>query len=55
MAIVPFLERAAPLPRTFGLTIIARDPKITDRRSKDPERTILRPTDRYRLPLHAFE
>jgi hypothetical protein len=42
MAIVPFLERQEPLPRTFSLTIIARDPRITDRRSTDSRRKILR-------------
>jgi hypothetical protein len=43
MALVaPFLERPEPLPRTFPLTIIARDPSITDGRSTDPVRKILR-------------
>jgi hypothetical protein len=42
MALVPFLEREEPVPRDFALTIIARDPEITDRRSTDPDRKILR-------------
>src|SRR5262245_15437225 len=35
-------RRAEPLPRSFPLTIIARDPSITDERAADPERRILR-------------
>ena len=41
MLAIPFAERVQPLPRTFPLTVIARDPRVTDRRSSDPARQIL--------------
>lgn len=41
--VIPYDERSEPLPRTFQLTIIARDPGVTDRRSSaGPGRRILR-------------
>jgi hypothetical protein len=43
MAVVSsFLERASVRPRTWKLTIIARDPSVIDRESTDPARRILR-------------
>jgi len=42
-SITPFEERTQPLPRTFPLTILARDPGVLDRRrTVDPARRILR-------------
>jgi hypothetical protein len=40
--VASFLERSVPRPRTVKLTIMARDPSVTDRRSQDPARQILR-------------
>jgi hypothetical protein len=51
--IAPFLERPEPLPRTFPLTIIARDPSISDRRSTDPKRKIL--TAEVQVPASRLE
>jgi hypothetical protein len=51
--IAPFLERPDPLPRTFPLTIIARDPSIADRRSTDPNRKIL--TAEVQVPASRLE
>lgn len=41
-AITPYEEQAEPLPRTFPLTIIARDPSVKDPLPSDPARRILR-------------
>lgn len=38
----PFAERPDPLPRTFPLTVIARDPSVLDLRSTNARRSILR-------------
>src|SRR5919106_3040915 len=51
--VAPFLERPDPLPRTFPLTIIARDPSITDQRSTDPTRRIL--TAEVHVPASRLE
>lgn len=49
MLTIPFAEGAEPLPRAFALTVIARDPRVLDRRSTDAQRRILR----ARVPVPA--